>query len=164
MPAAVGSQRSPAKPPGGRTTARTIARPTSVRLFRGVRSEHRETLSMRARPRISLSASNRWFYATRHGQQGVSTVGPEILSRWYTLACHTLNGPSLHGRGGPASTPASSAPATRSTTPPECPPLRIRSANSGMTRTRTARCLHTGARRPVLGRVRAVHRCNGAFR
>src|SRR4029450_12438865 len=79
-------------------------------------------------------------------------------------ACRALNDLSPHGRGGQGWTPVTLAPATRWTTPPGSPSLKIRSANFGVTRTRSVRYPCTGAWRRALVRVCAAHDCTGACR
>jgi hypothetical protein len=164
IPAALAYRLSPPRAPGSQTTAGTMARPTRLRLPGGQRSQPPESLRMRGRPCISLSGTGHSPYATRRGQHSSSAVGPEIPHQWHTPACCALNDPFPHVRGGPVWIPATRAPATRSTTLPGSPSLKIRSANSGMTRTRSAKCPRTGAWRRALGRGRAAHGCTGAYR
>ena len=71
---------------------------------------------------------------------------------------HVFTDPFPHGRGARVWTQVTHAPATRWTTPRCCPRLKIRSANSGRTQTKSARCPGTGAWTRAPGRGRAARR------
>src|SRR4030095_6799252 len=90
----------------------------------------------------------------------VSRNAPDLHRRCPPRRVFTA--PCPRGRGARVWTQVTRAPATRWTTPLQCPRLKIRSANSGTIQTKSAGYPGTGAEKPEPGHGRAAPRCNGA--
>jgi hypothetical protein len=88
----------------------------------------------------------------------------EPIFRHLRGVCHPVSGPCPHEPCAPVWTRVSLSPAAKSRALPRRPPLKIHSANSGRTRTKSVTSPRTGAWKLEAGRVLFVHRCNASYR